>query len=206
MTRSFARAPLALRLAVTSVLVLAVTSVLAVRSSTSYGADIARLVASRVTIIGDSVTMDARANLIADIRGAVVHAKLSEQWDQGVTYLRHLKAAGRLGSVVVVALGTNGPISRTGMAQMMRTLAPCTRVVLVTNHVPDFWQNPNNRLMKAAAATHRNVVVADWQALAAAHPGWFYSDGVHMLTGGAGARAYARLIASKVPARFRLRT
>jgi hypothetical protein len=84
---------------------------------------------------------------------------------------------------------------------MLHVLSPCSRVVLVTNHVPLWWQNPNNRLLRAAAAAHRDAVLADWAALAAAHPGWFYADGVHMPIGGTGAHAFARLIASKVSAR-----
>lgn len=156
------------------------------------------LVDRRVTVIGDSVTVDARPNLIADIRGAVVHAEVSEQWDQGVEYVRELRAKARLGAVVVVALGTNGRITPFGMSQMMRLLSPCRRVVLVTNHMPLPWQQPNNRLLRATAAARKNVVIADWHSLAAAHPGWFGSDGVHIAVGGVAARALARLVASKV--------
>ena len=158
------------------------------------------LVAGRVTIIGDSVTIDAKHDLAADIRGAVIYAKLNEQWYQGVTYAQQARADGRLGTVVVIALGTNGPITSTTMAQMMRVLSPCSRVVLVTNFMPLWWQNPNNRLIRRAAVTHGNVVVADWQALAARHPGWFYPDGIHMPPGGKGAFAFARLVAAKVAA------
>ena len=42
----------------------------------------------------------------------------------------------------------------------------------------------------------RNCYVADWDALASKHPEWFAPDGVHM--GGPGARAYARLIRTKL--------
>jgi hypothetical protein len=158
----------------------------------------ATVVAGRVTIIGDSVTIDARRELRTHIPGAAIYAKLDEQWDQGVDYARHAKAQGRLGATVVVALGTNGPITSEGMARMMRVLSVCTRVVLVTNYVPTWWQNPNNRRLKTAARTRRGVVLADWESLAAVHSAWFYPDGVHMPIGGAGARAFARLIASKV--------
>lgn len=180
-----------------SLLITAATVLLVGRPSTDL-ADAAQLVPGRVTIVGDSVTMDAKPNLLADIHGAVIHATLDEQWYQGVTYLRRLKASGRLGTVVVVALGTNGPITANSMSQMMQVLTACRRVVLVTNHVPLWWQDANNRRLKAAAARHANVVIADWESLAATHPRWFYPDGVHMPTGGSGARAFARLVASKI--------
>ena len=40
-----------------------------------------------------------------------------------------------------------------------------------------------------------DCTVAEWEELAAANPGWFYADGVHMPIGGPGGQAYADLIA-----------
>ncbi len=162
------------------------------------GAGAPGLVAGRVTILGDSVTIDAAPDLQADIKGAVVEANVGEQWYQGVAEVQSLRAEGALGAVVVVALGTNGPITSADIGQMMQALAGCARVVLVTNHVPDWWQNPNNQLLASAAARYPNVALADWEALAAQHPGWFYADGTHMPIGGPGAQAFAALVASRV--------
>jgi hypothetical protein len=156
------------------------------------------LVAGRVTIFGDSVTIDAAPDLLADIKGSVVDAVVGEQWYQGVAEAQSLKSEGQLGAVVVVALGTNGPLTWSDITQMMQVLSGCSRVVLVTNHVPDYWQNPNNALLEQAAQSYKNVVVANWEALAAANPGWFYADGTHMPIGGPGAQAFAQLVASKV--------
>jgi hypothetical protein len=155
-------------------------------------------VKGRVTILGDSVTIDAEPDLVADIKGADVKANVGEQWYQGVAEVQSLRSQGALGAVVVVALGTNGPITAADLADMMHALHGCSRVVLVTNHVPDSWEGPNNALLRAAPKHYHRTVVADWQKLAARHPGWFYSDGTHMPIGGAGAKAFARLVASKV--------
>ena len=151
-----------------------------------------------MTIVGDSVTLDAAPDLVADIKGAQMEANVSEQWYQGVAEVQSLRSEGALGAVVVVALGTNGPITTGDLATMMQALAGCSRVVLVTNHVPDWWQNPNNAILEAAPLHYHDVVVANWEALAAQHPGWFYPDGVHMPIGGPGAQAFAALVASKV--------
>jgi len=156
------------------------------------------LVAGRVTIVGDSVTLDAQPDLVADIKGAQMEANVSEQWYQGVSEVQSLRAEGALGAVVVVALGTNGPITEGDLASMMQALHGCSRVVFVTNHVPDWWQDPNDAILRSAPSRYQDAVVADWEAIAAGHPGWFYGDGTHMPIGGAGAQAFAALVASKV--------
>jgi len=156
-------------------------------------------VAGRVTILGDSVTIDAQPNLEQDIKGAQVDAAVGDQWYQGVQEADSLRAEGELGAVVVVALGTNGPLTSGDIAEMVHALAGASRIVLVTDHVPTrYWQNPNNQLIEQAASLYKNVVVADWASLGAGHPDWFYSDEVHMPIGGPGAAAMATLIASKV--------
>ncbi len=145
------------------------------------------------------MTLDAAPDLQQDIKGAQVDAVVSEQWSEGVQQAESLRAAGQLGSIVVVALGTNGPIDSSDVAEMVHALAGASRIVFVTNHVPTrFWQDPNNEVIDASASQYKNVVVADWASLAAAHPGWFYSDEVHMPIGGPGAQAMAALIASRV--------
>lgn len=164
----------------------------------ALAAPAAGFVVGRVTIVGDSVLIDAQGPLEADIPGAVVDGAVSRQWVDGESVLSAAKAAGQLGAVVVIELGTNGPITSADMAAMMGIVSGASRVVLVTNHVPDWWQDPNNALMRAAAAQYPRVVVADWEALGAANPQWFYSDGTHLPIGGPGAQALARLIADAV--------
>jgi hypothetical protein len=157
------------------------------------------LVAGRVTIFGDSVTIDAAPALERDVKGAQVDAEVGEQWYQGVEEAQSLRSEGRLGSVVVVALGTNGPITSGDIGDMVHALAGVSRIVFVTDHVPTrYWQDPNNHLLEQAATRYRNVAVADWATLALHHPDWFYSDEVHMPIGGPGAAAMAALIAKKV--------
>lgn len=123
---------------------------------------------------------------------------MSEQWYQGVQQIQTLRSEGRLGAVIVVALGTNGPISQSLLAEMMQACQGASRVVLVTDHVPLSWQDPNDAIIRAAPSQYRNVAVADWEALASHNPSWFYSDGVHLPIGGTGAAALASLIAAKI--------
>jgi hypothetical protein len=156
------------------------------------------LVVGRVTAIGDSVMIDIESALESDVMGAVFDAYVGQQWYEGVSDVRRLRARRQLGSIVVIELGTNGPIDSGDFNEMMQQLRGVSRVVVVTNFVPLAWQGPNNAVMEAGAKAYRNTVVANWELLAAANPHWFYGDGPHMPEGGPGARAMARLIAGCV--------
>jgi len=101
-------------------------------------------------------------------------------------------------AAVVVALGTNGPITAADFDAMMSILPGASRVVFVTVHVDKPWQNQVNGVLSSGVARYPKAVLADWESLAAQHPEWFYSDGTHLPIGGPGAQALAALIASKV--------
>jgi hypothetical protein len=160
----------------------------------------AGFVCGHVTAIGDSVMLDAQPNLQADIPGIDVEAVVSRQWDDGVALAESMKAAGTLGSIVVVDLGTNGPVSLAQFQQMMSALAGASVVVFVTVHLPpsySWWQSVNDTL-EQGVPMYPNDRLADFNALADANPQWFGSDGVHMPIGGPGAQAMASLIASEI--------
>ncbi|MDA8290857.1 MAG: hypothetical protein M0Z33_04135, partial [Actinomycetota bacterium] len=150
--------------------------------------------AHRVTVVGDSVLLDYSSLLSSDVPGASIVAAVGRQWLSGVALVRSLRAAGELGSTVVVALGTNGPVTNAGFEQMMAALAGTRRVVLVTVHVDRPWQQEVNAVLRSGARRYPRAVVADWATLASSHPGWFYPDGTHLPTGGPGAHALASLV------------
>lgn len=157
------------------------------------------LVAGHVTAIGDSVMIDQEPALQADIAGIDVEATVGFQWYQGVSLVSQLRTEGRLGSIVVIGLGTNGPISSADFDSMMAALSGVSRVVFINVHVDQPWQSQVNSTLAAGVLRYPKVaVLADWYSLAAANPSWFYSDGTHLPIGGPGAQALAALVASKV--------
>jgi hypothetical protein len=149
-----------------------------------------------VTAIGDSVMLDYQDPLQTSVPGINVNASVSRQWSEGESILQTLKADGQLGADVVVALGTNGPITDTDFDNMMAILGGASRVVFVNVHVDRPWQDPNNAVLANGAGRYPNVVVADWSTLAAQNPQWFGADGTHLAIDGPGADALAGLIAS----------
>jgi hypothetical protein len=150
----------------------------------------------QVTAVGDSVMLDYQDPLQTSIPGINVNASVSRQWSDGESILQTMKADGQLGADVIVALGTNGPITDTDFDNMMAILGGASRVVFVNVHVDRPWQDPNNAVLANGAARYDNVVIADWATLAAQNPQWFGADGTHLAIGGPGADALASLIGS----------
>jgi hypothetical protein len=152
--------------------------------------------AGHATAVGDSVMLDYQDPLQSAIPGIDVDAAVSRQWSDGEFILQTLKSDGQLGADVVVALGTNGPITDSDFDDMMAILGGASRVVFVNVHVDRPWQDPNNAVLANGAARYPNVVIADWATLAAQNPQWFGPDGTHLAIDGPGADALAALIAS----------
>jgi hypothetical protein len=139
--------------------------------------------------------LDYQAALQTDLPGVVVQAAVSRQWADGETQVQQDKTDGTLGATVIIALGTNGPVTAADVDSMMSLLHGASRVVLVNVHVDRPWQDPNNAMLADATARSHTVVIADWAALAAQNPGWFGSDGTHLAIDGPGADALAALVA-----------
>jgi hypothetical protein len=141
---------------------------------------------------------DAQVPLQGCVPGIIVDAAVSRQWTDGEAVMRQVMAGPGAPATVVVDLGTNGPIAAGDFDTMMSILQRAARVVFVTVHVDRPWQDEVNAVLAAGVARYPGAALADWQALAAGHPEWFYSDGTHLPPGGVGAQALAALIASKL--------
>jgi hypothetical protein len=155
-------------------------------------------VSGQVSAVGDSVMEDYSDPLKTDIPGVSVDATVSRQWSDGETVLQGLKAQGQLGAVVIVGLGSNGPITSDAFTAMMGILNGASRVVFVNTHVGQPWQDQVNQVLAAGVQQYPNTILVDWASLANANPSWLYSDGTHLPIDGTGATALAALIASQV--------
>jgi hypothetical protein len=151
-------------------------------------------VAGRVTAIGDSVMLDYEDPLRFDVPGVLVTASVGRQWGEGEAIAQYLRSENALGAEVIVALGSNGPITDADFDAMMSGLSGASRVVFVNVHVDRSWQDPNNAVIARGVTRYPKAVVADWAALAARNPQWFAGDGTHVGIDGSGAAALAALV------------
>jgi hypothetical protein len=158
------------------------------------------LVSGRTTAIGDSLMLDYGSTLQSDLPGVVIDAVVGRQWITGVQEVQQLRAEHQLGATVVIDLGTNGPVTPSLFNQMVTALEGVPRVVYVTVHVDQPWQDETNATLRELVPRTPGAVLCDWATLAATNPSWFYSDGTHLPIGGPGAHALARLVANAVTA------
>jgi hypothetical protein len=140
--------------------------------------------------------LDIQADLQADIRGVIVDGAVSRHWDAGVAIVNALRSSGRLPSVLIVDLGTNGSVGAEQFDAMMQAASGVNRVVFATVRVPRPWEEGDNATIRAGVSRYPNTVLADWYGISAGHPEWFAPDGYHVE--GAGAQALAALIASVI--------
>jgi hypothetical protein len=129
--------------------------------------------------LGDSVMLGAAGQLSED--GFIVSAEESRSFINGLDTVLQLDAQDRLGDVVVVHLGTNGPIQAGDMTRMMEALAGVPQVLLLTNEAPVDWVGANNSLIYDTVANYANVSLLDWAGLNDQCPGnCLYDDGYHL--------------------------
>jgi peptidoglycan/LPS O-acetylase OafA/YrhL len=117
--------------------------------------------------IGESVMLGAKPQLEAG--GFEVFAQESKQADWIATVTGQLRAAGRIGSTIVIQSGTNGPVTAEQYDAIMAFLpaAEVPNVVFLTVRAPEKnWIDGNNQLIWALPGKYPNVSVLDWAGLA----------------------------------------
>ena len=126
-----------------------------------------------VTAIGDSVMIDATPALHAAIPTITIDAAENRSALPGPDILANLAVHGGLGPAVVVGLGSNGGMSARIVDEVLQ-IAGGRRVVMVTSHCPYCsWTPRGNTVIRSACVAARGCFVADFDALAQAHPEWF---------------------------------
>jgi hypothetical protein len=156
-----------------------------------------------VSAIGDSVMLASAPALLERLPGIQVDAEVSRSTYAGPGILQSLASAGQLRKYVVIALGTNGPLSADAMEQMVQIAGPDRHLVLVNAFAPRDWIPGVNADLAAFADAHPGVVVADWSGAIAGHTDLLAGDQIH--PGPAGGRVYADAVAAGVAAAERER-
>jgi peptidoglycan/LPS O-acetylase OafA/YrhL len=150
------------------------------------------------TAIGDSVLVGAAPVLAARMGPALtVDAAIGRQMTDARDLVAALAAERRLGQVVLLHLGNNGPFSASQIDEVFAAIGPDRTVLLVNVLVPRRWEGEVNSQLEAAAARHPNAVFVDWRALVTSEPGLTRDDGFHLTANGA--ERYADLVVGQVP-------
>ncbi|MDQ6726433.1 MAG: acyltransferase, partial [Actinomycetota bacterium] len=149
---------------------------------------------ARVTGLGDSVLLEAKATLERRLPDAAVDAVVGRQFKELLAVAQSLRDSGRLGEEVILQMGNNGPVTSSQFDQIMDVLTGARRVVVINVKVPRPWEPTNNAVFADGVGRWPNAVLLDWHRQGAAHPELFADDGTHM--GPTGVIIFVELILS----------
>ena len=115
--------------------------------------------APMVSAVGDSIMIDASVSLERACPSTEVYAVVGWQAKAVFAEIQALRAAGHLGSSVVIETGTNGIVSPKELDATLSALADRRKVVVVNNHMARPWEPPNNTMFPAVVKAHPNAVL-----------------------------------------------
>ncbi len=163
-------------------------------ASPSPSASTARQVTgAQIAAVGDSVMLAAADELTASFPGILIDAQVSRQGAEVCDLVAQLGADDPQRSLFIIGAGTNGPLDADELSSVIDGLGPDREVILVNVFADRSWAAQSNDVLTRVAAAHSNVVIANWQDAASAHPEDLYSDGIHPRPG-EGARLYVSAI------------
>lgn len=131
-----------------------------------------------ITAVGDSVMLASAPELDAAFPGVSIDAAVSRGMAAGIGIVADAAAQGALRHVVVVGLGTNGPVTADEL-EAIRQAAAGRQLVLVNAYGDRDWIPGVNEAITAFAASHRGVVAADWQGSVDGVEGALAGDEIH---------------------------
>lgn len=138
-----------------------------------------------ITVIGDSVILDAAPFLEKHLPGIVIDGKVGRQMRQAQEVIDQLKADNKLGSTVVIELGTNGAFTSKQLIALIQSLDKVDHIYLVNTRVPRNWQDAVNKMIPKIAKDFSHVTVVDWYSASEGKDEYFSKDGVHLKREGA---------------------
>jgi peptidoglycan/LPS O-acetylase OafA/YrhL len=146
----------------------------------------------QITAIGDSVMLASAPGLQAAFPGIQIDAVVSRQMVQLPGIVQTMKDADTLRPILIIGLGTNGPIDRASLEQVRQLVGPHTQIVLVNVEAPRGWTDGVDQALALFAQQYRNVELANWRDAISGHLDLLARDQIH--PGTRGGQIYAGVI------------
>ncbi len=135
----------------------------------------------KMTVIGDSVMVDAAQNIQELVPDAYVDAQVGRQGSAGPAVINSLKQQGHLAKIVVLNLGTNGPMTTQTIDEILNAIGKDRQIYWINTHLPTkSWEKTVNKQLRKLAKHNANVHLVDWNRQSKGHDSWFANDQVHM--------------------------
>jgi lysophospholipase L1-like esterase len=134
--------------------------------------------------IGDSPMLLALVPLAQE--GYRANARGCRQWPEGLALIRKLRNEDHLPKLVVVALGSNGSVTKGYIRDALDLVGKKRTLGLVTPRETGGGSSSDADVVRSEAKKHKNrTVLLDWVKYSAGHSGWFQPDGLHLTFEGA---------------------
>jgi peptidoglycan/LPS O-acetylase OafA/YrhL len=156
----------------------------------------ARVPGWKAIAIGDSVMLASAPELASALPGIYINAKVSRSMIAGISIIQRLAADRRLRPVVIVGLGTNGPVSLYQIHQLRMAIGRSRWLVLINVFEQRSWESEVNTTLAAAASRYPNVLLVNWHRAIEHRTGLLWSDGIHPQP--SGGKLYARVVRAVV--------
>lgn len=145
-----------------------------------------------LAIFGDSVVLSAVNPLTETLGDIAIDAEIGRQPAEIAERIELRRSEQRLGTDVVIHMGSNGLITKKDLEPILQDLSDRRRVVVVNVQVPRKWKKQSNEMINELVPLYPNVRLADWAAVSSGKRKFFAPDGVHLTK--RGGRALAELI------------
>jgi len=146
----------------------------------------------QIDAIGDSVMLASAPELQAGFPGIQIDAVVSRQLSSAPAIVQALHDAGTLRPVLLIGLGTNGPIDRRSLDQIRTIVGDHHEIVVVTVQAPRGWTDGVNDTLTSFAEQNRTVAVANWHDAISTRLDLLARDQIH--PGSAGGLIYVSAV------------
>ena len=149
-----------------------------------------------IVAIGDSIMLGSKAEIEKRLGDNIVDATVSRQFLDAPKLVARLLAREEPPEVIIIGLGTNGPVQERHFEEVMEIAGTEPLVAFINVHVPRKWEATSNRELAAGVERHDNAVLVDWYGATKGRNNLFAGDGFHPKQ--AGRVIMAELIASTI--------
>ena len=146
----------------------------------------------QITAIGDSVMLASAPGLQAAFPGIAIDAAVSRQLSDAPALVDSLLRERALRPVVLIGLGTNGPIDGVILERIRRSLGSAHKMVVVNVQAPRGWTDGVNQALTSFAGDHRDVELANWRDAISGQLSLLARDQIH--PGSRGGEVYAGVV------------
>ena len=129
--------------------------------------------------IGDSVMLGSKIEIEKRLPYGVVDATVSRQFLHAPALVAGMMARSEPPDVIVIGLGTNGPVQQRHFDEVMEIAGSEPLVAFVNVRVPRAWEAESNAQLSAGVERYDNAVLVDWYTPTRDRNDLYARDGFH---------------------------